>query len=173
MKPKFIGLAGKAGSGKDSAREILERNHGYHGFAFADPIRRMLGQLIDPKYINDRDKKESPIPGLWVSYRELAQTLGTEWARECLCDNFWLKVAYNHMQTIKSDYIVISDVRFANEAQWVRNMGGILWQIDRPGLDPVREHISESDTFKIDKRLQNDGSLSDLVSKIDYALGEF
>ena len=177
--PLLIGLTGFAGSGKDSVRELLQAR-GYAGFAFADPIRLMLRDLlsssgIDTNYMDDRALKEAAIPALGVSYRHLAQTLGTEWGRS-LQDDFWLRLAGAHMADAVdfagSVRFVISDVRFLNEAEWVRARGGVIWYINRNSAVPVRPHVSESEISRlsVDHWIGNDGTLAELASAVDEAL---
>lgn len=168
--PILIGLAGPAGSGKDTVRNILELSHDFAGLAFAEPIRAMVRELLtsngcSDEYITNRELKETPIPGLGVSARHMMQTLGTEWARKCLAEDFWLKLAATYMADLRGQgyrQFVISDVRFANEAEWVRTQGGEVWMIERPGLQPVRQHVSECVQFRVDQVLRNDGTLADL-----------
>lgn len=168
--PLIIGLCGPAGCGKDSVRTILELKHDFAGMAFAEPIRGMLRELLtsngcSDEYITNRELKETPIPGLDVSARHMMQTLGTEWARKCLGEDFWLKLAATYLADLRSQgyrQFVISDVRFANEAEWVRAQGGEIWMIERPGLQPVRQHVSECVQFRVDQVLRNDGTLQQL-----------
>jgi len=168
--PLLIGLCGPAGCGKDSVRSVLELKHDFAGISFADPMRDMLRTLLvstgsSGDYITRRDLKEQPIPGLGVSYRHMAQTLGTEWARKCLGEDFWLKVAGNTLAFLREQgyrQLVVSDVRFANEAEWIRNQGGEIWMIDRPGVAPGRAHSSECINFRIDQVLRNHGTLAKL-----------
>lgn len=166
----LIGLCGKAGSGKDSVRSILEYHCEFAGLAFAEPIRGMLRELlttngVSDEYITNRDLKETEIPGLGVSYRRMAQTLGTEWGRDCLGTDFWLNVAARRMADLRGRgcrNLVVSDVRFANEAEWVRAQGGVVWLIDRPGVAPVQPHVTEQMEFEPDTVLPNHGSLDEL-----------
>lgn len=170
--PKLIGLSGYAGSGKDTVRDMLEML-GYSGFAFADPIRAMLTTLLvenglDDKYITSREFKEAIIPELGVSYRHMAQTLGTEWGR-ALQPDLWLRIADSYMDSCEdgmehAGFFVISDVRFVNEAQWVRERGGVVWRIERPQAVPVRAHASEAELyhFAADITIDNSGTLDAL-----------
>ena len=173
----LIGLTGLAGAGKDTVRQILEQQHGYIGLGFADPIRNMLRTLfsdngISEEWMDARNLKEQPIPALGKSYRELAQTLGTEWGRKVLGEDFWIKVADAYIKDINGRdgyaWTCISDVRFVNEADWVRLRGGVIWQVIRPGLDAVRPHISEQGaaSIKPDDVIYNDGSIDDLADDV-------
>lgn len=177
-QPTLIGLTGLAGTGKDTVRTMLE-DAGYTGFAFADPLRAMLRELltgsnIDDKYMDSREFKEAIIPELGVSYRQLAQTLGTEWGR-ALQPDFWLRLAtsYLHGQMDAGGrQFCISDVRFENEAQWVRNHDGVVWRIERPGTEPVRSHASEQgvDAIKADVVIFNVGTVGELYNQVMAAL---
>ena len=179
--PTIIGLTGRAGTGKDTVRAILEE-HGFFGMAFADPIRDMLREMlissgISDVYMDDRDFKEAIIPELGTSYRRLAQTLGTEWGRS-IRDDFWLQLAGAHMADLQDcaevfpHNFVLSDVRFQNEADWVRARGGVIWHIQRSAATPVRAHVSESEMENIafDQLIWNDGSLGDLRNNVNQAL---
>lgn len=152
-KKIIIGITGIAGSGKDTVRAILEAEHAAHGMAFADPMRTMIGALfeangIDKGYMLDREFKEQPIPGIGASYRQMAQTLGTQWGRDCLDQDIWLRIAAAKIRDLDwqrsaPGVYVISDVRFYNEAEWIRAQGGVIWRVRREQAVPVRTHASE------------------------------
>jgi hypothetical protein len=171
----IIGLTGKAKAGKDTVRGILER-HGLVGLAFADPIRKMLKTLLleveaSSEYLHSQTLKELPIPGLDASYRELGQTLGTEWGRQHF-PGIWVRVAEARMLAIQIDTFatvdfVISDVRFQDEADWIRSKGGVIWKVER-NVEAVREHISEAgaDSIVPDAVIDNNGSLEALQLQV-------
>lgn len=185
---RLIGLVGPAGAGKDTVREILVRSHDYTGLAFADPLRAMLRPLIERFvdgtgpvktahwYMMDRLGKETEIPGMGASYRHLAQTLGTEWAHQCIGRNFWIRCAEAALQQDIErrvvSRLVFSDVRFQSEADWIRQRGGVLWRIDRPQAAPVREHVSESagQLIECDLTLDNSGCINELWSRVYEAV---
>lgn len=176
---RLIGLTGYAGTGKDTVRSILEQDHGFYGMAFADPLRAMLGALLqaaglDEIWMTERDLKEEPVDCLDVSYRHMAQTLGTEWGRN-LQPDFWLRIAGAHIVNKRRQgerLFVISDVRFVNEAEWVREAGGQVWRIHRPQALPVRPHPSESeiDHIEPDLVLDNSNGVDALWAAVDNAL---
>ena len=174
--PRVIGLTGAAGCGKDTVRAMLEA-HGYIGLAFADALRDMLEVLlvhtgVQPEWMTDRRLKEEPIPWLGLSYRHMAQTLGTEWGRH-LHPDFWTRVTAMRMANWPCDTrFVVSDVRFENEVKLVRDLDGVIWRIDRPGVAPVRPHVSETSLGDVrkDDYIDNSGTLEQLQIEVDWAL---
>lgn len=183
QEPFFlIGLTGQAGTGKDTVRQILTRKHDFYGLAFADPIRAMLEKLlretgIGTHWMHVRELKEQPIDGLGVSYRHMAQTLGTEWGR-ALRPDFWLRLATENLHAHAErghSHFVISDVRFQNEVDWVRAHGGVVWRVERQQAQPVRHHASESEIaqFDVDAVIANHGGLADLDAAVHQALKAF
>lgn len=174
--PPVIGLTGAAGSGKDTVRGMLEA-HGYIGIAFADPMRAMLAELLEhaglpEAWLTERQRKEEPIPWLGLSYRQMAQTLGTEWGR-ALHPDFWLRIAGMRMGSYgEGARFVISDVRFGNEAKLVRELGGVIWRIQRPGIEAVRPHVSETElaSILVDDLVNNHGTIEQLQVEVDWAL---
>lgn len=178
-KPLLIGLTGLAGSGKDTVRGFLQARHQFNGIAFADPIRDMLSALftscgVSDEWMTERELKERDIPAIGASYRKMAQMLGTEWGRE-IDPNFWLKITeakVRWINEIDSGAIVISDVRFPNEAEWVQSQGGLIWKIIRPELEAVRAHASEAlvGALPYDYVIDNRGSVEELAEAVDSAL---
>jgi hypothetical protein len=179
-KPRLIGLTGYAGTGKDTVREILEGQYDLDGIAFADPIRDMLGLLLatvgaDEGWMTERHLKEVDIPQLGASYRKLAQLLGTEWGR-AIDPDFWVRIAAAKVELCKnfdSAGVVISDVRFPNEATWIRSQGGVLWRVIRPGTAPVRSHASEDliASLQHDYVIDNLGTIDDLDNAVRAVMG--
>jgi hypothetical protein len=172
----MIGLTGPAGAGKSQAvAQYLEDEYSYTSMAFADPILHMIGELfsyagIAQAWATERELKEFPTE-LGFSYRHLAQTLGTEWGRNILGADLWLRTAEAAIRAhgLVGEPLVFADVRFANESAWIRARGGVVVRVQRPGVQPVRSHISETEAQSIepDYTLRNDGTLADLHAQID------
>lgn len=175
----IIGLMGPAGAGKDTAADHLEAVHGFVRYAFADPMRTMLEAMLvdaglDYAYIHEPSLKEQPIPGIGFSYRHLAQTLGTEWGRNQVAPDFWLRLAALNLGLPNEpihDRIVITDVRFPNEAAWLKQHGGLVLRIQRDTA-PVRSHISEQLMASIEpwSCVENNGAVEDLHAQLDALL---
>ena len=68
---------------------------------------------------------------------------------------------------------VITDVRFPDEAQAIKDWGGVLWRVDRPGLVGGDGHASETamDDYRgWDEVIVNDGTIAELRAKVGRLL---
>lgn len=182
---KLIGFAGPAGSGKSEAAEFLRHHFGFRKYAFADPLKRMVAALFDitpeefERKCQDRTFKESPIGGLNKSPRQLMQTLGTEWGRDQVHPDVWVSIAqlhiYGHYWTDDAaPGVAIHDVRFNNEANWIRMNDGLIVHLVRDGIEPVAEHTSEKgiDVWASDATVYNNGQLMDLHTKLFHLVND-
>lgn len=179
--PQLIGLYSPAPqSGKSTVASILTE-HGFRVLPFAAPLKRMIGTFLfqlgyGPEDIDEllTTHKEVKLDAINCSTRHLLQTLGTEWGRTCVHPDVWLQcwqvIAMRYLQS--STPVVVDDVRFQNEADLIRSLGGQLWYIERPGTEVKTEHASEGslNTYPFDRFLHNDGSLSDLVATTESLL---
>lgn len=116
-----------------------------------------------------------------MTVRELLQKLGTEAMRNGLHTNVWVNALfadYNNFE-IGFDYVgfgplpnwIITDMRFPNELEAVKDRGGITIRVTRPG-NAKEDHISETalDDAKFNYEILNDGTLEDLVKKVKQIL---
>ncbi len=172
--PRLIGLYSPApGCGKTTVASLLIE---HQRVAFAAPLKRVVKILLDelslrlPSTHYVYTAKEAIIPELGVSARHMMQTLGTEWGRACIHPDFWVMIARAKVQRIMNDggSVVIDDVRFPNEASMIRDLGGELWRIDRPGVTYNGDHSSEGGLEDItpDRVIVNDGTIAQLKEKI-------
>jgi len=170
----IIGVAGKARSGKDTFAEHMKLKYDYTQLAFADPLKEACAKVIDVPVENfyDADKKEI-VDDFWgISPREMAQKFGTESMRHVFFDDFWIRLMEKQLN--KYNDVVISDVRFENEASWIREQGGIVVHIQRNSLGEgvVRQHASENgiDVHSKDIIFCNDSSIDDFRTNIELVL---
>lgn len=160
----LIGIAGRARTGKDTVANFIVAAIGGYRYSFADPIRAMLIPLgVDMHDPYWQERKEDIIPALGVSPRRMMQTLGTEWGRQIINPNMWLIMAHQRLLS-NGPGMVISDVRFENEAAWVRKHGGRIIHVIRPEAKVVEAHASEDgiEMLDIDSQLFNSGTLEEL-----------
>lgn len=170
----LIGIAGLARSGKDTVADHLRDRHGFSVFSFAKPIKAGLCAMLDldPGRFGGVEKEEV-IPWLGVSPRHLMQTLGTEWGRDLVDPDIWLEVMGMKLGRAGVEHAVISDVRFKNEADWIRAQGGVMLHMRRPSAAPVRAHRSEGGInccLNTDLLVGNDGTLAELYVRVDVML---
>lgn len=160
----LIGITGRARSGKDTVANFIVAAVGGYRYSFADPIRAMLIPLgVDMSDPYWQARKEELIPALGVSPRRMMQTLGTEWGRQLINPDLWLIMA--HQRLLQSGPgMVIPDVRFDNEAAWIRKHGGRIVHVIRPDTKAVEAHASEDgiEMQDTDARLFNSGTLEEL-----------
>lgn len=168
----IIGLAGRARSGKDTVARRMASKHGYWQYSFAQPLRDGLKAMFGVKDSDFGDgRKEQPLTDNPTRHspRYLLQTLGTEWGRHLVGADIWLEVA--RQRTANRPLVVISDVRFGNEAAWIKQQGGIVVWIDRhhESLPGVRAHVSETGLFEqdADYSIKNDSTISNLYREVD------
>lgn len=161
MRTTFlVGITGKAGSGKDTLAYMM----GFERYAFAMPLKAGLTAMGFPE--PERKLKETVIPGFKFSWREAAQKLGTEWGRG-LQGDIWLAMAERARMACPAGVLVITDVRFHNEADWVRDHGLLVHVEGRQSsiVDPQQQmHASEMGLPHHDDDwvVPNQGSLNDL-----------
>ena len=170
----IIGLCGLAGCGKNAVAEILARRQGAEVIAFAGPIYEAVSAItgLSVSELADRPVKEVALPWLGKSPRELLQTLGTEWGRESVHPEIWVRTAMRRAAGCR--LAVITDCRFTNEAQAIRRAGGFVWQVRRraAGLGGnAGRHSSEAGIPEelVDLRIDNNGTLGDLEAAVDAA----
>lgn len=165
MDPLVIGIAGRARSGKDfTAKAILGHFPGGRRLAFADELKREINGLTG-LYGNARNLFkiisslwDSRVP-FWVHFdeyapldelclhgkqRTLLQWWG--WLRRQQDPMYWInKVAKNIPEC---RYVLITDMRYPNEMEWVKERGGVTVRVKRPDYQPDpadnAAHISET-----------------------------
>lgn len=171
----LIGLTGAAGVGKDTAAMHLARQHNFIQVALATPLRNML---IAGFGLSESDfmpgTKNAMIDWIGRSPRQLLQTLGTEWGRSHVHSEIWNRVAARELDRLRDMHVVVSDVRFENEADMIRRRGGVIVRIQRPDVAPVNPHMSERgieprvDEFEV----WNTGRPEDMFDELDAIIGD-
>ena len=179
MSKKLIGLAGKAGVGKDTVADYLWEKEGAIKIAFADALRAAGAAIfgLGPCNFLDRDLKEVEIEYWGMTPRRMLQLLGTEATKPVFGDNIWLKRWFLSYSAVRdTDHVVVPDVRFDVEADAIRNLGGTIIHIVRPGAGlsgAAGEHSSEAgiELRNGDMYLSNRGSVEELRHKVDELWG--
>ncbi len=167
----IIGFAGKKRSGKDTITEhIINKytSYNFQRYAFGDPVKEVCRILFG---FNEEqlfgDKKEDIDNEIGIKPREAFQKIGTEFGRNSIHKLFpdlkvregelWIDIFKRYIRNNKGNYI-ISDVRFQNEADAIRELGGIIIYIDS-NYSGEDGHESEKIEVKYDYKLENYGTL--------------
>lgn len=143
----------------------------------------VTGTDVEPKYNGTPELRA-------MTVREFLQKLGTDAVRHGLHENTWVNALFANYRVddeeIRDGHVridlpksnwIITDTRFLNEANAIKERGGIVVRIDRPGVGPVNKHKSETelDHYDFYYRIINDGSIEDLDNKVKqflYAISE-
>jgi hypothetical protein len=150
---KIVGLAGFAGSGKDTAAAYLRDHCGFRVMAYADALKDTLAAIFrwDRKMLDGRD----PISRDWreqediwwasklgiagFSPRWAMRNIATEVMRRRFHPDIWtlgMEQELNQLaQSSPDSSVVLTDLRFPNEFKLVRDRAGLILRIRR-GPDP-------------------------------------
>jgi Deoxynucleotide monophosphate kinase len=179
----IVGLTGRKGHGKDTAAAELVWRNGWTRLAFADALKESAAALFDvPVETWDVLKNNphalvsltAPAYGSSMTVREFLQRYGTEAHREVFGDSFWLDVIEKQLAASRSSRlhsagwpnIVVTDVRFDNEAALIRKYGGIVVEVYRPQVvDAGDTHASEQ-IPRADATVWNDDTRAVLHSRL-------
>ncbi|MDR3610817.1 MAG: hypothetical protein P4L27_09660 [Ignavibacteriaceae bacterium] len=150
---KIIAFTGLAQSGKTTAANYI---HGAKILSFADPVKQIALSCFNWDGVKDEKG------------RRLLQVIGTECGRAYDYD-IWVKKMRELINKIAPlyDIIAIDDCRFDNESKLVRELGGIVIEIIRPGCTPDG-HASEQGISQdlIDNHIFNNGTLDQLKESV-------
>lgn len=146
----IIGLAGKKQVGKSTAAKFL-CDAGFVSMSFVEPMKQMVCPMLMGMGLSFDDvqffekHKEEVMPVVGVTMRHLLQTLGTDWGRKLIHPDVWVMAASRRIDALLAAgaNVVIEDVRFENEAEFIRERGGSIFHVDRlTGYQDA--HASES-----------------------------
>lgn len=198
----LIGISGKIGAGKDTVGIIIRQlgftNNGgtWENMKFAGKLKIIASLLtgIPIEKFEDQEFKKTILGSEWgrptkqnplnaiepfkditfvemMSVRDLLQKLGTEAMRNGLHENVWVNALFADYTEDKQ--WVITDVRFPNEFKAIKEKGGIVIRVNRPGHGNSMKELAEAhpsetalDGHEFDYVIENNGNLEKLISKV-------
>lgn len=133
--------------------------------------------LITYGYGSEAEVFDHEIVSVPMTVREFLQKLGTDGLRDGLHTNVWVNALFADYTPVHTDHVeggfeypywIITDCRFKNEAQAVKARGGVVIRINRPGVEAVNAHPSETglDNWSFDFTIHNDGDISNLLERV-------
>ena len=155
----LIGIIGLQGSGKSTVSEIFQRKYGCEIDSFAKPVKDIAHiifgwdrNLLEGLTKESRDWRErvdlywSEIMGKEFTPRMALQMIGTDFGRNMIGDNVWVEsLKYRS----RGKYVVISDVRYPNEAESIKKDGGFLIKIERGENPEYLDRIKQNGIKKM------------------------
>ena len=196
----IVGVLGFMSSGKGTVGEILAEGMGFVPLSFADSLKNSVSAIFGwDRALLEGDTKESrefreTVDSFWskkfskdITPRYILQQFGTEVCRNNLLDSIWVDSL--ERKILQHENVVITDVRFNNEIEFLKNLGATLIQVNR---DVAMPHwydvysIEDAEYFEdyankqgihrseyewlgnpnIDHIIENNGSFRDLELKV-------
>lgn len=171
----IIAFTGLAGAGKSTAAMHLVKRHRFERVRFAGPLKAMMAALGLTAAEIDGDRKELPCELLGgKTPRWAMQTIGTEWGRQCIGDDLWIRAWRAAVDRLPSGApVVVDDCRFPNEAEAVRAAGGLIVRINRQGAGTASAHESEQHYIEPHTVIANDGAEERLFGRVDSVVRDW
>lgn len=198
----IIALCGNIGSGKDTVANILIEERGFTRMSFAQPLKKAVSAIFNWDYslveglTSESRVWREQVDEWWskrlgienLTPRFVLQYIGTNVMRNCFHADIWAASIESHLSTSTGN-VVLSDCRFPNELQSIRNSSGIVWEVqgknvpewyeiaksanfgdDLSKQQMVNLNIHESETAwigqPVDALIKNDGTLEELRTKV-------
>jgi hypothetical protein len=184
---KIIGVSGRKYSGKDTLGEYLVKHHGYTRLAFADALKEATKNIFGFSDEQVYGNKKEEIDTFWkISPREVLQHLGTNIFRNNMKEilpnvgnDLWIYVVKRKiLQKLEEEpdaKFVITDVRFPNEVDFIKSIGGMTIKLKRETeKNQFYNHESEMqiDTLVTTYEFDNNKSKEELFEQINLILSE-
>jgi hypothetical protein len=158
----IIGLSGVARSGKTHVAKLLFANYNILPWASANHIKLSAYAQKHCKWtLHDFFYGEKP-----SELRQYLQQLGTEMGRDVYGNQYWIKQVEGFVFIAEHEFgalgVSVGDIRFPDEADFVRSLGGIVLKIERDGaglsggLETHRSEVLVSQT-EFDGVIDNSG----------------
>lgn len=177
----IIGITGRKFSGKDTLGNYFVEKKNYIRFAYADSLKNATKAIFDFTEEQLNGSLKETVDNFWnVTPRQVLQFVGTDLFRnhcsELLPDigkNIWIQVVKrkitNKIKENPDAKIIITDIRFENELNLIRELGGCIIKVKRDSIISNDNHESEKyiDDLYCDILVENNGTIEELYRKID------
>ncbi len=166
---KIIALGNRQRMGKNTVaefmkEELLSQKKTVEVRGFADVLKDEAHRLFKHLGLHERryyelypEHRKTPLSNgmtardIWIKYGNACRAIDPD---------IWIHKLF---QSVTSEFVIIADLRFPNEALWVNGLGGELVSVVRPGVetfnDGADDQLSE-DWWSL--QIENSGTLCDL-----------
>ncbi len=182
----IIGISGKLGSGKSYISEQIKNRFLEHNFiekSFAYNLKKIVSILtgIDINTITTREIKQKYLQEWGMTVGEMFQKVGTDCMRNHLNNNVWIISTFSKY-TEEQNWI-ISDVRFINEADYIKKLGGILIRLEgdpqnirqndpRNSNHPSEKELDNFNNFDMTLLTSAEANIDNLINYIEQKINE-
>jgi hypothetical protein len=175
-----VGIVGRKRHGKDTVADYLAQKYGFEKYSFANPLKRGAMEMFgftEEQVFGDLKDVIDPVWG--CTPRQVLQVLGTELLQYDIQNHIpafkeigrliWVKNFARFYENNPGKNLSIADVRFNHEVAAIKQLGGVIIKVVRPGMPDGDFHASEIeiDEMPYDHLIINDGSLEDLYNKVE------
>lgn len=178
-KYKIIGITGRKFCGKDTLGNFFVENKGYQKIAYADALKDAVKAIFDFDDEQLNGSKKEVVDEFWnKTPRQVLQFVGTDLFRNHTQElmpnvgkDIWCQVVkrkiLNKLNCNPNAKFVITDARFQNEVDVVKQLGGTVIKLNR-NTGCVDNHESESliDSLYCDHQYENNGSKEELYQQV-------
>lgn len=129
----IIGLSGHIKSGKSTAATLIKKyDSSFQEKYFAYKLKYIAAYLTGENIrdFETQEGKEGYLEEWGMTRRKILQQLGTESLRNHFHNQVWVKALFADIKP--TDNVIISDTRFSNEADEIKQRGGKILRINRP-----------------------------------------
>lgn len=160
----FIGITGYKQCGKDTVAKLLMQQLGEYRCChinFADALKQEICRAlcITRPYLDEHK----------ANFRLIMQGWGTDYRRKLCGDTYWVQKWLETIRDMKQtpEFIIATDVRFLNEAEAIRELGGMIVRVHRQSCScDGHESERELDSISPDLTLGNHHTLADLLPHV-------
>ncbi len=171
---KLVAFGFAAQVGKSLSCKYLADKYGFIEDAFAYSLKQGIGKGVFGLSDDQMEYGKETIDPFWnITPRKILQMAGTDAMRNIFGEDIWLKTLERRIMLQPERAYAIMDVRFPNEAELIKKLGGILVSIERDIVGTNSKHISEiaMDSYTgWDYKIDNNSTFENLYKQLDVII---
>lgn len=179
--PLLIGLHGKPRVGKDTVANHLIQKYKLKRYGPSVRVKLTAAAMFDfpAEYLDDDSMKDQMDPFWGMTYRQMAQKVGKESSRDVFGNDIWMRHVQKQLQNLGNMHrgIVLADIRYASEIEWVKAHGGDVFFIMRKDAPKTSDqgHVVDQGlpTELADLIIYNDYTIEQLYTNVDNQMAGY